>query len=83
MATYEKGSLGEPYPWSIERDETTQFCESTVCHHCTLLPPSENDRGRPRWTCPTVVVAHSQSRHDSTVVCLQCIIEAAKIEGLL
>ena len=95
MPKYEKGCLWEEYPWAIELNVNVRYCEKTVCHHCERISPidprwshwrggkikSEESEG-PQWICPAVVSASNQAKHDSTGVCLLCILERAKELGI-
>ncbi len=87
MPYYEKGSLWEPYPWQIYQDLPVTYCDQTVCKHCVQI-----FEGDPRfdktntysnqYLAPWVVSAQNQAKHDSTGICLLCILEAAKELGV-
>ena len=49
-----------------------------MCKHChTKETKPENGIIHTKWICPRVVVADNEGGHNSTGVCLDCIIEAA------
>lgn len=75
---FEKGCLCEDYPWKITFDEVFGFCESTVCKHCVEAPPPDPRYPDKYYRCPRAVVAFNEGRCNSTAVCLDCILEAAK-----
>lgn len=95
MPVFEKGCLWEEYPWQIIEKVTARYCESTVCDHCRRITPDDPEWEHwnatvlsskaaegPQWICPFVVVAENEGSHNSTGVCLMCILEAARGLGI-
>ena len=62
---FDKGSIGEASDWSIEFDWKVRRGAET-CGHCV------------NRVCPRVVRARSLDEWDYTVICLDCVLEAAK-----
>lgn len=83
---FEKGSMWENYPWEIQYNVEVGTDCGNVCSHCSA--PYWRTTHRSDGTffstkyvkCPSVVVAHNEGHCNTTGVCLQCIIEAAKEE---
>lgn len=84
----ETGEYREDYGFEIV--ESVSFSRAKKwCKHC--VPPEtvvhtrsdgstwENLEGK----SPIVVVAYNEAGHNSTAVCLECIIEAAREKGLI
>ena len=63
-----EGGMGEYSDWEIHYDEPAYYRR---CRHCY-----EDNHGF--WVCPKVVYSQNEGGYNSTKVCLDCILEAAK-----
>jgi len=82
------GGMWEYSSWVVRFDETcVGFLGASPCPHCygermvthTRFDNSTYDTRE--WTCPRVVVALNEAGCNSTGVCLDCILDAAKKIG--
>lgn len=78
-----EGSMWEGGPWEIEYDhECSKNGGGRPCKHChgeRIVIHERSDKStypETLWTCPRVVVAYNEAGHNSTGVCLDCILEA-------
>ncbi|GAG78868.1 unnamed protein product [marine sediment metagenome] len=77
------GGMWEKSNWEISFDREI-WCGSDMvpCKHCGDKKQKENKRydGNSYYTtifvCPSVVIGINEGGHNSTGICLQCIIEA-------
>lgn len=53
------------------------------CKHCHTIEDDNRFINEKSWVCPKVVIAANEGGYNSTGVCLDCIIEAAKENGLI
>ncbi len=87
---FPEGCLWEDIgPWTLITNCEVQGGEQP-CRHCHSPRSKEFKRpydgstySRKFWTCPYVVMAENEGGHNSTGVCLNCIIEAVKEYGLV
>jgi len=87
---FENGCMWEGGGFEIQRDVLIdEGCGDDACQHCHSIKDVEHKRWdgssyfKKQWICPAVVVAYNEGGHNSTGVCLHCIIEAAKSVNLL
>lgn len=81
------GGQWEEQDWEIKFDvEVSQWTNVNPCKHCGPKYTKEHQRGtglppytQTYWICPRVVVASNESECNNTGVCLDCILEAAKL----
>ena len=83
------GCMWDGNPWDIALRVKLKG-EDPKCRHC--VDTGEETRIRfwdkstiveQTWVCPRVVIATNQGGHDTTGVCLDCILDAVKaLEGL-
>jgi len=83
--TFAEGEFAEGFDWEIQTNVDVQYAEP--CKHCY------NDRMENRTTAydetysvrtftgPRAVVAYNEGGHNGTMVCLDCILEAAETLG--
>ena len=73
---FSAGGIWEEKSWYIYCNYVMDNREARIfnkpCRHCY-----ENERHH--WVCPFVVVAINEGGHNSTGVCLECIMEAGKV----
>ena len=91
LEKFSEGCLWEDVgPWTLIANCEVQRSKQP-CRHCHS--PRSKERKRPYdgstylekfWICPYVVVAENEGGHNSTGVCLSCIIEAlgASVRGI-
>lgn len=85
---FEEGSLWENYPWEVCLNKELYLDENKLpCKHCYDLETRINDRS---WDkefptfetyhakCPKVIVAKNEGQHNSTGLCLDCVLEKVK-----
>lgn len=85
MATFKFpiGGMWEDSDWTVETDHVCSSYGGKTCKHCHSEHGVVNKRhdgstwNTREWTCPRVVVAVNEAGHNSTGVCLDCILEAA------
>lgn len=78
--------MWEDYPWKIST-EMDIHADSTAkpCKHCrkefnvTMTRSDGTTYVERHWICPRVVIAYNEGNCNSTGVCLDCILEAAKV----
>jgi hypothetical protein len=81
---FETGELGEGYPWNILFDEPIRLGSVKPCRHCLPVRTetctrTDGSTYEEKWTtCPRVVAAYNEGYNNSTCVCLDCILEAAR-----
>lgn len=72
---FDVGGIWEESEWYIYRsyiiDEYLNFSSKKYCKHCY-----KNEQNH--WVCPFVVVSINEGGHNSTGICLDCIIDAGK-----
>lgn len=85
MAKFEIGCMWEGGAWEIAVDyECSAYGGGDPCKHCH----GEHEKRHIRhhdgshyfervWTCPRVVIAWNEGGHNTTGVCLDCILEGA------
>lgn len=81
---FENGSMWEGGGFSIHTDyECSELGGGEMCPHCHSKTTKTNVRydkttwNEITWICPQVVVAFNEGGHNSTGICLDCIIEAS------
>src|SRR6185436_11775479 len=80
---FAEGCMWEGYPWRIAFNEECSSSGGKPCRHCSpervkLHSRTDGSCYEERvWTCPRVVIAENEAGHNSTGVCLDCILEAA------
>lgn len=80
----DEGCMWEGGAWEIRFDELCSEYGGKPCRHChsqhTVVHerPDRSTYDEVKWTCPRVVVATNEGGHNSTGVCLDCILEAAR-----
>lgn len=75
---FEIGGMWEFSEWKIViNKECSSFMGIYPCKHCHSLNDVEDSK-RKEWICPRVVVAENECGYNSTGICLDCILEAAK-----
>ena len=82
--TFKDGCMWEGYDWKISTAyECSEYGGGVPCKHCfgeyvkkhiSVYGSSYIER---MWICPSVVIAVNEGGHNSTGMCLQCIIEVA------
>jgi len=82
---FDVGCMWEGGPWTIELNCECSEYGGEPCEHCQDVHVKTHVRHHDKseyiekvWTCPRVVVATNEGGHDSTGVCLDCILEAAE-----
>lgn len=82
---YKIGDLCEGLPWEIKLDEKVSIWSGiTPCRHChTFITETKNRHDGGTYdnyyvTCPRVVIAKNEGGYASTMVCLDCILEAER-----
>jgi hypothetical protein len=82
--TFAEGCMWEGGEWEIRLNEQCSgFGGGVPCKHCVDdrtvdKPNAYGGTYKERlWTCPAVVVAMNEGGHNSTGVCLDCLLEAA------
>ena len=84
--TFEHGCMWEGGEWIIDIDhECSSFGGGMPCKHCH----SKQTKHKPNayggtysqevWICPTVIIAANEGGYNTTGVCLQCVLDAAKL----
>lgn len=83
------GCMWEGGPWTIELDhECSGSGGGAPCKHCHTIKTETRTNAyggkylKLVWVCPRVVIARNEGGYNSTGVCLDCILEAAKINNL-
>ena len=72
--TFDRGGLWENTEWDVQFD--VECAATRRCTHCRPTTPAISPIRGERVRCPRVVVAINEGGHNSTGVCLDCIIEA-------
>jgi hypothetical protein len=77
---FQDGAMWEDGPWFIhEGEECSKNGGGAPCKHCHSERVITHEcYTETVWTCPRVVVATNEAGHNSTGVCLDCILEAAR-----
>jgi hypothetical protein len=79
-----EGVMWEDNPWRIEFDSVCSSNGGKPCRHChgehevTHERRDKSTYTTREWICPRVVVAQNEAGNNSTGVCLDCILDAAK-----
>ncbi len=73
------GCLWEDNPWEILINHHVEY-PAEMCPHCRAADDLD-DQGRPMVFCPRVVKATNEGGFNSTGICLDCILDAAKTLG--
>ena len=83
---FKDGSMWEGGGFTIDTNHIcSQYGDGEMCKHChskTVIVHKRHDGttyNEDTWTCPKVVIATNEGGHNSTGVCLDCIMEASKI----
>lgn len=79
------GGMWEGTGWEIQLNaKISSYCGGKPCPHCGPIQVETHTRydkstyDENYWICPRVVEAMNEGGHDSTGVCLDCILEAAQ-----
>jgi len=79
------GGMWEYATWRVDFDSViSEFFDVAPCPHChsdqivTHTNPYGSTEHNRQWICPRVVVAENEAGCNTTGVCLDCILEAAK-----
>ncbi len=75
---FPEGGIWDNGVWSIQFDRNAGPPYLELCRHCRPV-----DGRKQSHVCPKVVVAQNEGGHNSTGVCLDCILEAAREHGLI
>jgi hypothetical protein len=82
---FKEGCMWEGDPWSIEAShECSGDGGGRPCRHCHSFTDKVHKRYDGStfteivWVCPRVVVARNEAGHNSTGVCLDCILDAER-----
>lgn len=80
---FSEGGMWEEREWTIEVNEPIR--KSNICKHCTKMSVDNPryDKFLSTWLCPFVVVGINEGGHNSTGICLQCILEAVDDNQIL
>jgi hypothetical protein len=74
---FNEGVMWEANPFKIELNYECSSYGGTTCRHSGARYKVEGS-SEERWIQPAVVIANNEGGHNSTGVCLDCILEAAK-----
>jgi ribosomal protein L37AE/L43A len=79
---FDEGVMWDDIPFilSIDEEIEREDDEPAPCRHCRDSGATKLDRKI--WICPTVVIAKNEGGHNSTGVCLNCILDGAKSVGI-
>jgi len=83
---FQDGCMWEGGEWKIVTEyECSSFGGGKPCKHCY----SERDKQKPDssggfytehiWLCPKIIIAKNEGGYNSVGICLDCILEAAKL----
>ncbi len=75
------GGLWERSEWEIQEHVKFATYAITLCSHCKPIDRDVNDDLQA--ICPAVVVAINEGGYNSTGICLDCILDAARLRGQL
>ncbi len=70
------GGMWEDASWEIHFDDLVTAEYTIPCPHCHS--PQKNEYGWDVVVCPRVIVASNEGGYNSTGVCLDCVLDAAK-----
>lgn len=82
---FDNGCMWEGDPWKILIDFECSGYSGRPCKHCHSIHDKihtrrdESQYVEKTWICPRVVFALNEGGHNSTGVCLDCILEAAAV----
>ncbi len=74
---YPIGGMWDDSEWEIQSNARVAVSGIIPCPHCHT--PHQDEHGNNCIICPRVVVAKNEGGHNSTGVCVDCIIEAAPV----
>jgi hypothetical protein len=74
---FNEGVMWEKNPFRIETDHECSSYGGTPCRHSRERHEIEGS-DEYRWIQPAVIIVRNEGGHNSTGVCLDCVLEAAK-----
>lgn len=77
---FEVGGIWDDPDWSLIVDSEENDRYGNLCPHAIFV---RQEKDYKVYRMPAIIVAHNQGRHDSTGVCLHCVLEGAKKVGVI
>lgn len=85
---FDIGVMWEDGPWFIDENHECSSYGGKPCLHChsqrvvTHKRHDGSEYKETKWICPTVIIVENEAGHNSTGLCLDCLLDAAKKVGI-
>jgi hypothetical protein len=85
---FKVGSLWEEGPWELIENYDASEYGGPPCPHCFNIRKVTHKRHdgstyeEGRYTCPAVIVLSNECGHNSTGLCLDCLLDAVRSIGI-